>query len=175
MFGRDALLTSLFLVFCVGSAAGQVPFDRNRNQAIGGTAGLASGAGISYQEILPTAWGYRAALALWRTGDFSFFDLGLSGLKVLSDDGRQRFYLIGGVSYWRRSDEETEEIFDDQGNVVTIREFDDVDDSMALGFGAGIELPVGERVGFTLEGLFTWWTDSGDVIPLPQIGLHYLF
>lgn len=175
MSGRDLLLSLLFVCAFAGSASGQIAFDDQRNQAIGATAGLASGMGISYQEVLPSALGYRAALALWNVGDFSFVDVGLSGLRVLSDDGRRRFYLVGGASYWRRSDQETDEIFDDSGNLVETREVDDVDDSWSIGFGAGLELPLGERAAFVLEGLFTYWNDTGDLLPLPQIGLHYMF
>ncbi|HUP18326.1 MAG TPA: hypothetical protein VM778_00070, partial [Gemmatimonadota bacterium] len=105
----------------------------------------------------------------------SFFDAGVSGLKILSDDGRRRMYLVASASWWRRSGEKTEEIFDDDGNLVETREVDDVDTSTGLGVGAGIELPASERLGLTLEALFTYWTDSGDLLPLPQIGLHYHF
>jgi len=27
----------------------------------------------------------------------------------------------------------------------------------------------------SLEGVFTYWTDSGDLIPVPQASLHWLF
>ncbi|MDX1661766.1 MAG: hypothetical protein R3326_08255 [Gemmatimonadota bacterium] len=157
------------------SAAGQVPFDRERDQGVGVMAGLASGAGVSYREILPSAWGYRATLALWKLSDFSFVDGGISGMRILSDDGSRRVYLVGGASYWRRSDEKTEDVFDDEGNLIDTRTFDDVDDSVGVGVGAGVELPFGERGAFTLEGVFTYWTDTGALLPLPQIGLHYLF
>lgn len=175
MSGRDLLFALVLLFALAAPSAGQVAFDHDRNQAVGATAGLASGAGISYQEVLPSAFGFRGALALWKLGDFSFVDVGVSGLRVLSDDGRRRFYLIGGVSYWRRSDEETAETFDEMGNLVETREVDDVDDSWSAGFGVGIELPLGERAGFVLEGLFTYWEDTGDLLPLPQVGLHYMF
>ena len=153
------------------SAVAQIPFDNNRNQGVGVTAGMASGAGISYQEILPSALGYRATILAWKTGDSSFFDIGVSGLRVLSDDGRRRVYLLASMAWWRRSDEETEVEFDDEGNLI----FDDVDDSGALGAGAGVELPLGPSAAISLEAVFTYWTDSGDLIPAPQASLHWLF
>lgn len=175
MSGRELPFALVLLFALAVPSAGQVAFDHDRNQAVGATAGLASGAGISYQEIFPNAFGFRGALALWKLGDFSFVDAGISGLRVLNDDGRRRLYLIGGLSYWRSSDEETAEIFDDMRNLVETREFDDVDDSWSAGFGVGIELPLDDRTGFVLEGLFTYWDDTGDLLPLPQVGLHFMF
>lgn len=159
----------------VDPANAQIPLDPDRDQAVGATVGLASGTGISYQEILPSAFGFRAAILAWKTGVSSFLDLGVSGLRILSDDGRRRVYLVGSIGWWRRSDEEVEVEFDDQGNVVTERVFDDVDDSGALGLGAGVELPLGRSAAVSLEGVFTYWTDSGDLIPAPQASLHWLF
>jgi hypothetical protein len=156
-------------------APAQVPFDTSRNQAVGATVGLASGTGVSYQEILPSAFGYRAALLAWKQGDGSFVDIGVSGLRILSDDGRRRVYLVGSIGWWRRSDEETELEFDDDGNLISERVFDDVDDSGALGLGAGVELPLGTSAAVSLEGVFTYWTDSGDLIPAPQASIHWLF
>lgn len=172
---KRVVATLLLLLALAAPSEAQVPFDRERDQGVGVMAGLASGVGVSYREILPSAWGYRGTLALWKVSDFSFVDLGVSGMRILSDDGWRRVYLVASASYWRRSDEESEEIFDDEGNLVDTRRFDDVDDSAGLGVGAGIELPLGERGAITLEGVFTYWTDSGDLLPLPQIGLHYLF
>jgi hypothetical protein len=159
----------------VRPAPAQVPFDTSRNQAVGATVGLASGAGLSYQEILPSAFGYRAAVLAYKKGDGSFFDVGVSGLRILSDDGRRRVYLVGSIGWWRRSDEETELEFDDEGNLISERVFDDVDDSGALGVGAGVELPLGPRSAVSLEGVFTYWTDSGDLVPAPQASIHWLF
>lgn len=156
-------------------AHAQIPLNPSRDQAVGATVGLASGTGISYQEILPSAFGFRAAILAWKKEDSSFLDLGVSGLRVLSDDGRRRVYLVGSIGWWRRSDEEADVEFDDQGNVVTERVFDDVDDSGALGLGAGVELPLGRSAAVSLEGVFTYWTDSGDLIPAPQASLHWLF
>jgi hypothetical protein len=156
-------------------ALGQTPFDPDRDQTVGAVAGVASGSGIAYQEILPSAFGFRGALALWKLGDFSFVDVGVSGLRILSDDGARRVYLVGSLSYWRRRDEELEPIRDDEGNVTGERIRDDVDDSWALGAGVGLEVPVGERVALNLEAAFTYWAESGDLLPLPQIGIGYRF
>jgi hypothetical protein len=157
------------------AARAQTPFDLDRNQTVGAIAGVASGSGIAYQEILPSAFGFRGALALWKLGDFSFVDVGASGLRILSDDGARRLYLVGSLSYWRRSDEESEPILDDEGNVTGERVFDDVDDSWALGAGVGLEMPIGERVAVNLEAVFTYWVESGDLLPVPQIALGYRF
>jgi hypothetical protein len=171
---RHAVLAGILLL-APAAAGAQIPFDANRNQAIGGSAGLATGAGVTYQEILPSAFGFRGTLFGWKLGDSSFVDLGVAGLRVLSDDGRRRIYLIAGASYWRWSNEETVTQFDDQGNVTGEIEVDDVDKSWSVGVGAGFELPVSERVVVDLEGLFTYWDRTGDFLPLPQVGLHYLF
>lgn len=170
-----SLVLIVFACALVRSAHAQVPFDTGRNQGVGATFGLASGTGISYQEILPSAFGYRAAVLAWKMGDGSFVDIGLSGLRILSDDGRRRVYLVGSIGWWRRSDEETELEFDDDGNLVRERVFDDVDDSGALGLGAGVELPLGTSAAASLEGVFTYWTDSGALIPAPQVSIHWLF
>lgn len=174
---RRALLATLLsasIALPAATADAQIPLDRETDQGIGAMAGLASGAGLAYQEILPSSLGFRGALALWKTGDFSFFDAGVTGLKVLSDDGVRRLYLLAAVSYWRRSDEETIDVLED-GMVVGEREVDDVDDSGSIGVGVGIELPLGARTAVALEGVFTYWTDNGDLLPLPQIGLFYRF
>lgn len=172
---RTCLLLVALTAGLTGSARAQIPFDNARNQGVGVTVGMASGAGISYQEILPSALGYRAAILAWKTGDSSFFDIGVSGLRVLSDDGRRRVYLVASMAWWRRSEEETEAEFDDEGNLISERVFDDVDDSGAIGAGAGVELPMGPSAAISLEAVFTYWTDSGDLIPAPQASLHWLF
>lgn len=168
---------ALIVLACalVRSAHAQIPFDTSRNQGVGATVGLASGTGISYQEILPSALGYRAVVLAWKKGDGSFVDVGISGLRVLSDDGRRRVYLLGSIGWWRRSEEETELEFDEDGNLISERVFDDIDDSGALGLGAGVELPLGTSASASLEGVFTYWTDSGDLIPAPQVSIHWLF
>lgn len=172
---RSFLFLFTLTAVLAGSARAQIPFDNDRNQGVGITVGMASGAGISYQEIMPSALGFRAAVLAWKTGDSSFFDIGVSGLRVLSDDGRRRVYLVASMAWWRRSDEETEVEFDDEGNLISERVFDDVDDSGALGAGAGVELPLGPSAAISLEAVFTYWTDSGDLIPAPQASLHWLF
>ena len=175
MLNRTAFVTVLFLVLSATSTRAQITFDPNRNQAIGATAGLASGAGVSYQEILPTAWGFRGALFGWNLGDSSFIDIGASGLRVLSDDGNRRIYLIGGTSFWRWSDEETVPEFDDEGNVIGERKLNDTKDSWGIGVGVGIEMPLATRTSFSIEGLFTYWSRTEDFLPLPQVSIHYLF
>src|SRR5688572_1233146 len=175
MTSRAAAIAGLLFLAPAATAHGQVPFDPNRNQSIGGVAGIATGSGVFYQEILPSALGYRGTIFGWKIGGSSFVDLGVAGLRVLSDDGRRRIYLIGGVSYWRLSDEETVTEFDGNGNVIGESEVDDVDESWAIGAGAGIELPLAQRTDISFEGLFTYWDRTGDFLPLPQIAIHYLF
>jgi hypothetical protein len=178
IFDHAALAPMAFVILVLalaGPSRAQIPFDPSRNQGIGGVAGLASGSGVSYQEILPSAFGYRGTLFGWKLGGSSFVDLGAAGLRVLSDDGRRRLYLIGGVSYWRWSDEETVTEFDQNGNVIGESEVDDVDESWSIGVGAGIELPFTTRTTVSFEGLFTYWDKSSDFLPLPQIAVHYLF
>ena len=36
------------------------------------------------------------------------------------------------------------------------------------------QIPLGAAA-LSLEGVFTYWTDSGDLLPAPQIALHWLF
>ena len=161
---RTSLLLALLLV-AAGAARAQAPFDYQRDQGFGAIVGLASGTGITYQEVLPNALGYRVAFLGWKVGDSSFLNLGFSGMRVLSDEERRRIYVVGSSSWWYDSEEKR----------VEGEEVDDTDDSWAFGLGVGVDLPLGQRGGFTLEGLFTYWTDSGDLLPLPQIGLHYHF
>jgi hypothetical protein len=172
---RTSLAALLGVVVSAMPARAQIAFDPNRNQAIGATAGLASGAGVSYQEILPTAWGFRGALFGWNLGDSSFIDIGASGLRILSDDGNRRIYLIGGTSFWRWSDEETVPELDDQGNVIGERKLTDTKESWGIGVGVGLEMPLATRTTFAIEGLFTYWSRSEAFLPLPQISIHYQF
>lgn len=157
MWMRVTALAAFLVPLLAGPLRGQVPYDPNRNQAIGAVAGVATGAGVSYQEILPSAFGFRGTVLGWKIGDSSFVDVGAAGLRVLSDDGRRRIYLIGGASYWRWDDE------DDEG------------ESWSAGVGAGAEFPLSTRTVITLEGLFTYWDETGDFLPLPQIAVYYLF
>ena len=175
MPSRAAAIAGLLLLVFSLPARAQIPYDPDRNQAMGGSVGLATGAGVSYQEILPSAFGFRGTIFGWKVGGSSFVDLGAAALRVLSDDGRRRIYLIGGASYWRWSDEETVTEFDGAGNVVGEHEVDDVDESWSVGIGAGVELPLSQRAGLALEGLFTYWDHTGDFLPLPQASIHYLF
>lgn len=171
---RRIIFLSLLLIGFAAPLTAQTRYDTDRNQGIGLTLGLASGAGISYTEILPSAFGYRGAFAVWKVGDFFFLDVGLSGLRVLSDDRGRRIYLVGSMSYWRQTDEESRLVVE-EGDLVTEREFDDVDDSWSLGLGAGVEFSLSDRASFSLEAVFTYWDDSGDFLPLPQLALQYLF
>jgi hypothetical protein len=175
VLSRTSLVAILILVASAIPARAQIIFDPNRNQSIGATAGLASGAGVSYQEILPTAWGFRGALFGWNFGDSSFIDIGASGLRVLSDDGNRRIYLIAGTSFWRWSDEETVPEFDDEGNVIGERQLTDTKESWGIGAGVGIEMPLATRTTFSIEGLFTYWSRSEAFLPLPQASIHYQF
>ena len=175
MLNRISLAAILILVPSAIPALAQVAFDPDRNQSIGVTAGLASGAGVSYQEILPTAWGFRGALFGWKLGDSSFIDIGASGLRILSDDGIRRIYLIAGTSFWRWSDEETVPTFDDEGNVIGERELTETKRSWGIGAGVGIEMPLATRTTFSIEGLFTYWSRSEAFLPLPQASIHYQF
>lgn len=169
------LLAIAALLAAASTARAQIPYDPDRNQGIGFTAGVASGTGVSYQEILPSALGYRGTLFGWKTGGSSFFDIGASGIRVLNDNGRRRVYLIGGTSYWRWSDEETVTEFDADGNVIGERELNDVKRSWSLGLGVGVDLPLSRDAAISLEGLFTYWGRTGNFLPLPQISVHYLF
>ena len=157
-----SLLSRLALAAAAGVAPAaalhaQVPFDSHRNQSIGAVAGITTGSGVAYQEILPSAFGYRATIFGWNVGDSEFLDVGLAGLRVLSDDGRSRIYLIAGGSIWRWSDDEEDK------------------ESWSAGAGAGVELPLSTRTVVALEGLFTYWDETGDFLPLPQIAVQYLF
>jgi hypothetical protein len=162
---RRLFVIVLFLLVPAAGAPGQTPYDPDRNQALGLIIGAASGAGVAYEEVLPSGFGYRGALMLWSLGDSSFVDAGVTGLRLLGDDRGQRVYLLGSFAYWRRSEEERE------GDRV----FDDVDDSWSLGLGAGLQVPAGEHWAVTLEAAFTYWADSGALLPLPHIGIDYRF
>jgi hypothetical protein len=157
MRARIAVTSALVFLSLAGPLRAQVPFDPGRNQALGAVAGVATGAGVSYQEILPSAFGFRGTLLGWKIGDSSFVDVGAAGLRVLSDDGRRRLYLIGGASYWRWDDEDGE------------------GESWSAGLGAGGEFPLSARTIVALEGVFTYWDETGDFLPLPQIAVYYLF
>lgn len=172
---RLSILATALVLLAAVSLRAQTPYNNRRNQGIGGSFGLASGAGISYQEILPSAWGFRGALALWKQSDLFFLDIGVSGLRVLDDNGRRRFYLIAATSYWRKAEDEQLEIFDENDNLIGEITVTKVDDSWALGFGVGAEVPLGSSVGLAADAVFTYWSDTGSLLPLPQIAVYYLF
>ena len=137
--------------------------------ALGAMAGLGSGIGLSYRRYLTDAFALRGAgYVVLIDGAVDAYDFGLNAQFDFRRDVRYVLYVIGGLglSHARFGDEAENE------PLVNVGLFPNA--------GVGIELGNHEQPGLTyqLELALTAFIVDGSfqrLLPLPQVGIHYIF
>ncbi|HET6401275.1 MAG TPA: hypothetical protein VFH95_07735 [Candidatus Kapabacteria bacterium] len=125
-----------------------------------------SGEGISMRMHFPERLSLMFTGYIYRSSNptETMYDYGVEGQYDLVLRGRIRFYLLAGASHYS-------DVIEDRyhnGNQYTGPD--------RLGGGFGIETTlIGNDLCVSLSVALTFFQPSGDIIPLPQGGIHYYF
>jgi len=126
---------------------------------VGLHASLTSGLGLSFrQRIAGTAVAYQINGGIIKVGSFLYYDLGAEFQFDLSGSDNDRVYVIGGAGYYYKGDVSNE-----------------LKTPTRIGVGLGYEFSLTKQIGVSVGLLIAGFLPSGDILPLPQIGLHYFF
>ena len=125
---------------------------------LGFSGGPASGAGISYRFHPEGKTSVQGIVGIFKpkTTD-TFYSFGLEVQQDLTRSTSARFFIGLGSSY---------EYYGSGSNKYLA--------PFRAGLGIGGEFLVQDALHFTLEGLFTYFSD-GTILPLPQMAFHYYF
>jgi hypothetical protein len=155
-----------FLLFIVAaaSACSQVAMPEsqpdgvsNSVYGIGFSCGLASGFGLSFRHHLPGSFSYQLVGGVIKADRKT---LGNIGGEMQFDFGRTqstRFFGAAALGYFYKGEKENS-----------------LAGPFRAGAGVGIEYQQFRSISIAGELLFTFFND-GDIVPLPQISMHYYF
>ncbi len=124
---------------------------------LGAFGGLVGGIGLSFRHHLPTPFSYQVTAGIIKVDSKTHYDVGAEAQYDLVRGESMRFYACGGLGYFYSGTD---------GN--------ELDGPFRLGAGVGIEQSRVEGFSFSVELLFTYFS-NGTVLPLPQAGVHYYF
>jgi hypothetical protein len=158
--------TALLLALCASSARPQAVLPerlghegglRENVYGLGFALGATSGIGLSFRQHFPGYVSYQiiaGGIKIDKQSSYSF------GAELQYDFIRGygvRFFAAGAAGFYYSGERHNE-----------------IDAPARIGFGIGGEVPI--QGGFHVSGelLFTFFSD-GNVIPLPQVGMHYYF
>ncbi|MDD8017153.1 MAG: hypothetical protein PHP42_02145 [Bacteroidota bacterium] len=163
----NKLLLLLIAMFFISSVPlySQVEVSRGKSEAFGGdvhgvgfSAGPASGFGVSYRYHTSGKFSVQGIVGVFKpkTTD-TFYSFGAELQQDLLRSNTTRFFFDVASSYiYNGSD----------GNNYAA--------PFRAGVGLGGEFLIQDALHFTLEGLFTYFSD-GTILPLPQLAFHYYF
>lgn len=125
---------------------------------LGFSGGPASGVGISYRFHTEGKSSLQGVLGIFKpkTTD-TFYSFGFEFQQDLTRSDAARFFICAASSY---------EYYGSGSNKYKA--------PYRGGVGLGGEFLVQDALHFTLEGLFTYFSD-GTILPLPQMAFHYYF
>lgn len=124
---------------------------------LGFSVGPASGAGISFRNHLPSRSSYQLIAGIIKLKAKVSASIGAEYQYDLVRGNTTRFFFGPSLSYFY-SGEHT--------NTLSA--------PFRFGIGVGGEFDVQKALHFSLEGVFTYFSD-GSIVPLPQIAAHYYF
>ena len=136
----------------VGDQIGQHVF------GIGIAAGPVSGIGLSFRHHLPGRFSYQVTGGIIKVDDKLSYAIGGEAQFDFTRRPSERFFLVLAAGYYHSGKSGDNELAG-PGRV---------------GLGVGGELSLGGPVHASGEVLFSYFSD-GNVLPLPQIGIHYYF
>ncbi|MDE3058095.1 MAG: hypothetical protein KGJ59_09080 [Bacteroidota bacterium] len=155
----------VFLAVLSGSALAQVNVEGNQRAAgfnsaiygLGVSAGPASGMGISFRNHLPSRSSYQLIAGIIKLKAKVSASVGAEYQYDLVRGNTTRFFFGPSMSYFYSGE---------HSNTLAA--------PFRLGIGVGGEFDVQKALHFSLEGVFTYFSD-GSIVPLPQIAAHYYF
>lgn len=159
------LVVCACVVLVAESSRGQVnvsPQSRARGWdrsvfGLGVGVGLLSGAGLSFRHHLPERLSYQITGGIVKIENDLSYDIGLE-LQFDLVNAQTRLYALVGAGYYYSGTSSR----------------NDMKAPFRLGAGAGVEWNVSGGFHFTLAGALTYFS-NGDILPLPQCGLHFYF
>jgi hypothetical protein len=120
---------------------------------------LVSGLGLSFrQRFAGTAIAYQINGGIIKAGSSLYYDIGGELQFDLSGSEFDRIYVIAGGGYYY------------SGNGKN-----DLSTPGRLGVGIGYEYAMTRQIGVSFGLLISGFLPNGDILPLPQIGIHYFF
>lgn len=125
---------------------------------VGLQAGLLSGMGISVRFHPHERYGFEFNAGAWKGSDNLLASFGAEAQYDFDWSGRSRFYGFVGMGYYQNGKDDP----------------DDLEGPFRAGFGAGYDWDISSAVILSVELGVTWFTD-GPILPLPQVGISYLF
>lgn len=162
---------------------------------LGVSAGAISGVGFSYRQFFGDHYGVKTSAVIYVDDQRSFFDLGLQGLWVLSENDWLRFYVMGGLADFAVGSTNfrpvAEPVLTDSENAVPAvekplpedleyEEFRENNNYVNLGAGIGLEIGRKEHglsLALELPLVFSFknFSKLEYIYPIPQISLIYNF
>ncbi len=171
---ETALVASMFLAAAgVSYAQGDVEtgepvtvgdnFYRNTYFAVGLNAGLLSGAGIGARMSFPGGLAAQTSFFATSFGDYFHFNIGGEVQYAFDRNADGRLYSLLGVGFYSsRSDDETK-----PGNRIA--------NPFRAGLGVGYEWFTTRSLVVSISGALTYFPSTGEVYPLPELGMYYYF
>ena len=126
---------------------------------VGLHASLVTGLGVSFRHRLAgTAVAYQINGGILKLGAVSYYDVGGEFQFDLSGSDQDRVYVIVGLGYYYK------------GELVN-----SLSTPFRIGAGIGYEFPIAKQIGVSLGLTIMGFLPGGNILPLPQIGMHYFF
>ncbi len=159
---------ALALIFSLSDAFGQVTEDAQIQRpkhfaenifGIGLHASLVTGMGLSFrQRIANTAVAYQINGGILKLSSTFYYDFGGEFQFDLSGSDNDRIFLIAGLGYYYKG-------------IST----NDLTTPLRIGAGAGYEFSLARQIGVSFGLLIMAFLPGGNILPLPQIGMHFFF
>jgi hypothetical protein len=125
---------------------------------IGLYGSLTSGMGISFkQHFANVPIAYQLTAAAIKFSGVTLWDFGFEFQYDLATD-QNRLYAIAAAGVYHRASDHVE-----------------TQDPARFGLGVGYEISQSRSIGVSFALIITDFQPSGDILPLPSIGLHYYF
>ena len=131
---------------------------RENVYGLGLAVGACSGIGISFRQHFPGLVSYQFIGGILKVDTQTSYAFGAELQYDFVRGAGVRFFAAGALGYYYSGDR--------RGN--------DIEAPGRIGAGIGAEVPI--QGGFQISGemLFTFFSD-GNVLPLPQVSMHYYF
>jgi len=135
--------------------------------SVGLNFGLTSGMGVSVGAIFPFRLETQLNFFVISMGGYFHYNVGLEGrYNMIRKDGWQLYALLG-MSYYSSELRDDKEAEQRPGNRVA--------NPFRIGPGIGYGWFASEQFVVTVSGAITVFPTTGEVLPLPQLGLAFVF
>jgi len=119
--------------------------------------GPATGLGLSFRHHLPSRLSYMVTGGILKVDDELKYDIGVEGQFDLIHNSTNRFFAAAGYGYYYSGKNSNE-----------------MEAPSRVGLGVGGEFSLTTVIHASVEMMFTYFSDH-NVLPLPQVGVHYYF